>query len=69
MQNCFGRSELELRGPRNNLKFGPRKLPMGAFSATARADSESADESGDRGGPKTRTMRSLWALASESPVG
>eukprot|EP00969_Alexandrium_andersonii_P015421 674272-Alexandrium_andersonii.AAC.1 len=32
----------------------PPKLPRGAFRAVVRADSESANESGARGGPKPR---------------
>eukprot|EP00969_Alexandrium_andersonii_P196968 8702466-Alexandrium_andersonii.AAC.1 len=34
MQNCFRRSELELRGPRNDLKFHLSRSRPGAVSYT-----------------------------------
>eukprot|EP00969_Alexandrium_andersonii_P217849 9623246-Alexandrium_andersonii.AAC.1 len=49
MQNRFSRSELELRGPMNDLSISPTKLSSCAFCAACRADSESADDNGDRG--------------------
>eukprot|EP00969_Alexandrium_andersonii_P175296 7751834-Alexandrium_andersonii.AAC.1 len=52
MLNRFWRSNLELRGPKNPQErpqnWSP-KLPRGAFCGILRADSESADEVGDRG--------------------
>eukprot|EP00969_Alexandrium_andersonii_P097405 4299015-Alexandrium_andersonii.AAC.1 len=58
MQNRFTRANLELRGPRNGLTSGHRKLPRGAFCAAFRAESESARESGPRGGPRSRNAGS-----------
>eukprot|EP00969_Alexandrium_andersonii_P352986 15438861-Alexandrium_andersonii.AAC.1 len=65
MQNRFRRSELELRGHRNGRKIGPQKLPRGAFCAISCADSETADEVGDRGGPMSRTRR---VASSDPPI-
>eukprot|EP00969_Alexandrium_andersonii_P015016 656561-Alexandrium_andersonii.AAC.1 len=36
-----------------------RKLPIGAFCATSRANSESANENMDQGGPKSRHRNCL----------
>eukprot|EP00969_Alexandrium_andersonii_P114458 5059410-Alexandrium_andersonii.AAC.1 len=41
----FKRSNLELRGPRNDSKVALGALQGGAFRATSRADSESANVS------------------------
>eukprot|EP00969_Alexandrium_andersonii_P074881 3302947-Alexandrium_andersonii.AAC.1 len=57
MQNRFRRSKLELRGARYCLEIGPSKLPRGALCAVSRGDSESAHESGPRGGPRPRTRK------------
>eukprot|EP00969_Alexandrium_andersonii_P039934 1749970-Alexandrium_andersonii.AAC.1 len=58
------RSELEVRGPRNGLKIGPES--RGVFSGAYRADSESADEMDDRGGPRSRKGSALQSAIRRS---
>eukprot|EP00969_Alexandrium_andersonii_P313264 13840838-Alexandrium_andersonii.AAC.1 len=57
--------------------MSPPKLPRGALGTVLRADSESADETGDRGGPSReianlqapiRNPRNPWLLAREKPA-
>eukprot|EP00969_Alexandrium_andersonii_P359843 15454068-Alexandrium_andersonii.AAC.1 len=57
VQHRFRRSSLELHGPRNGLKSGPRSSRRGAFCAVVRADSESARESWPRGSPMSRNRQ------------
>eukprot|EP00969_Alexandrium_andersonii_P221472 9781560-Alexandrium_andersonii.AAC.1 len=59
MQHRFRRSNLELRGPRKRPQNCSPKLPRGAFCAAFRSYSESAHESGPRGGPRSRSRLSL----------
>eukprot|EP00969_Alexandrium_andersonii_P064441 2838558-Alexandrium_andersonii.AAC.1 len=70
MRPCFRRSELERFGPRTSLNtWSATKLRLDLLCATARADSESADDNRDRGGPMSRSRPILLVLACESPVG
>eukprot|EP00969_Alexandrium_andersonii_P223407 9867831-Alexandrium_andersonii.AAC.1 len=50
MHNCCRRRELGLRGPKNNLRSGPR------ICVLVRTDTGSADESGDRWGFRSREI-------------
>eukprot|EP00969_Alexandrium_andersonii_P010032 437373-Alexandrium_andersonii.AAC.1 len=52
LQHRFKRSEPELCGPRNRLKVGTRSSRGVRSAQPFRADSESANESRDGGGPK-----------------
>eukprot|EP00969_Alexandrium_andersonii_P027630 1205885-Alexandrium_andersonii.AAC.1 len=62
MHKCFGRSELELRGPMNGRSIDPRSSRWGALCAIIRARSESDSERGSPGGsegvPKGVVQRS-----------
>eukprot|EP00969_Alexandrium_andersonii_P218946 9670170-Alexandrium_andersonii.AAC.2 len=68
MQNCFKRSELELRGSKDSLESGPR-TPKGCILRSFRADSGPADARGDGGGSEVATLRRPGVLACESPLG
>eukprot|EP00969_Alexandrium_andersonii_P370962 15478460-Alexandrium_andersonii.AAC.1 len=57
MQNRFRRSNLELRRPRKGLEIGTRHSRGVRSAPFSRTDSESADELGDRGGPRSRNCR------------
>eukprot|EP00969_Alexandrium_andersonii_P339815 15021571-Alexandrium_andersonii.AAC.1 len=59
MQNCFTHSELELRGPGSRLKSGHRSSEGVNSVPRFHADSESTDDSKDRGGPKSRNRAVL----------
>eukprot|EP00969_Alexandrium_andersonii_P128079 5659527-Alexandrium_andersonii.AAC.1 len=62
MQNRFRPSNLELRGPRDGLKIGTQSS-RGVRSVFFRGDSESAHDSGPRGGPRSRNRQ----LAGSKP--
>eukprot|EP00969_Alexandrium_andersonii_P288046 12734558-Alexandrium_andersonii.AAC.1 len=48
MQNVLMRSELELRGPRNGLRFPSCEASSVRFSVMLRAESDGDDETGRR---------------------
>eukprot|EP00969_Alexandrium_andersonii_P162893 7200758-Alexandrium_andersonii.AAC.1 len=55
MQHHFRRWNLELRGGPGMASNWSPKLPRGVFCGAVREYSESAHESGTRGGPRSRT--------------
>eukprot|EP00969_Alexandrium_andersonii_P113263 5005446-Alexandrium_andersonii.AAC.1 len=66
MQNRLRRSELELRGPENDLTFHPRRPRPEGSAPFFRAESDGDDETGWRA---RRRRFSGWSEGAVAPPG